>query len=133
VWAVLSDGYRYADWVQGTKEIRDVDAGWPAVGTSIHYTVGVAFVTHKDETVVRTSEPERRLELEVQAWPLGTARVDIRIEPYGNDGSRVTLDEHPLLGIAGWLHNPLTALGFSVRTWVMIDELLKLAEAHHLG
>lgn len=132
VWAVLSDGYRYAEWVQGTKEVRSVDPGWPAEGAAFHYTVGIAFFTHKDQTTVLRSETERELELEVHAWPLGTARVGISIQPWGDDGSIVTLDEHPLRGAAGLLHNPLSQIGFLARTRLMIDDLLKLAEATHL-
>ncbi len=127
IWSLLSDGYRYAEWVQGTKEIRDVDAGWPAVGTCIHYTAGIGPLTYKGETTARTSEPERHLELEVHAWPGGTVRVDIEIESSGK-GSIVTLDEQPLRGPVRLLHNPLSRIGFLARTNVMIDDLLRLAE-----
>jgi carbon monoxide dehydrogenase subunit G len=127
VWSLLRDGSRYADWVHGTKEIRAVDVGWPEVGTGIHYTAGIGPLTYQGETTVRTSEPERRLELEVHAWPGGTVRVNIEIESSGN-GSIVTLDEHPLRGPVRLLHNPLSRLGFLARTNVMIDDLLRLAE-----
>lgn len=128
VWAVLSDGYRYADWVHGTKEIRDVDAGWPNEGTCLHYTAGVGPLTHKGETTVRDSQTLRHLELEVHAWPAGTVRVDIVIEQSGG-GSIVTLDEYPLRGPAKLLHNPLSRLGFSARTNAMIGDLLRLVES----
>lgn len=128
VWAVLSNGYSYVEWVHGTKEIRDVDAGWPGEGTALHYSAGVGPLTYKGETTVRASEPMRRLELEVHAWPAGTVRVNIVIEPSGA-GSTVTLDEHPLRGPARLLLNPLSRLGFSARTRVMIDDLLRVAEA----
>ncbi len=128
VWALLSDGHRYADWVHGTKEIRDVDASWPAEGTALHYTAGVGPLTYKGETTVRTSEPMSRLELEVHAWPAGTVRVNVVIEPSGT-GSIVTLDEHPLRGPTRLLHNPLSRLGFLARTNVMIGDLLRLAES----
>ncbi len=128
VWAVLSDGYRYADWVHGTKEIRAVDTGWPQVGKALHYTAGVGPVTYKGETTVRTSDALRQLELEVHAWPVGTVRVNIVIEPSGV-GSIVTLDEHPYRGPARLLLNPLSRLGFFARTKVMIVDLLRLAES----
>jgi carbon monoxide dehydrogenase subunit G len=127
VWSLLSDGHRYADWVHGTKEIRDVDAGWPEVGTAIHYTAGIGRLTYKGETTVRLCEPERQLELEVHAWPVGTVRVNVVIEP-SDQGSIVTLDEHPLRGPARLMLNPLSKLGFLARTNVMIDDLLRLAE-----
>jgi uncharacterized protein YndB with AHSA1/START domain len=127
VWSLLSDGYRYAEWVHGTKEIRDVDAGWPTEGAALHYTAGVGPITYKGETKVSTSAPQRQLELEVHAWPAGTVRVNIVIEPSGT-GSIVTLDEHPLRGPTRLLLNPLSRLGFVARTNVMINDLLRLAE-----
>jgi uncharacterized protein YndB with AHSA1/START domain len=127
VWSLLSDGYRYAEWVHGTKEIRDVDDGWPAEGKALHYTAGAGPITYKGETTVRTSEPQRKLELEVHARPAGTVRVNIVIEPSGT-GSIVTRDEHPLHGPVRLLHNPLSRLGFVARTNVMIADLLRLAE-----
>lgn len=128
VWAVLSDGHRYAEWVQGTKEIRAVDADWPAEGAALHYTAGVGPVTKDGETTVLLSQSLGRLELEVHAWPGGTVRVNIVIEPSGA-GSIVTLEEHPLRGPARWLHNPITRLGFRARNSVMIRDLIRLAEA----
>ncbi len=130
VWAVLSDGYRYADWVHGTKEIRAVDDGWPAVGTSIHFTAGVGPITYKNETTSRECIPGQKLELEVHGWPAGTARVGIRISPSGT-GSIITLNEHPLRGPARLLHNPLTALGFKVRVKLMLEHLVKVVEEGH--
>jgi hypothetical protein len=127
VWSLLSDGYRYVDWVHGTKEIRDVDATWPSVGAALHYTAGAGPITYKGETKVMTSEPQRQLELEIHAWRAGTVRVNIEIEA-SVGGSDVTLDEHPRRGPAKWLHNPLSRLGFLARTNRMIDDLLQQAE-----
>ena len=127
VWAVLADGYRYKDWVHGTKEIRDVDAGWPEVGTAIHFTVGMGPITYKDKTTSRACTPQRKLELEAYAWPAGSARVGLRIEPSGA-GSTITMDEHPLRGPARWLHNPLSAVVFKVRVKAMLRDLKRLAE-----
>ncbi len=128
VWAVLSDGYRYVDWVHGTKEIRDVEEGWPATGTSLHFTAGIGPLTQKDKTTSHECVPLQRLELEAHAWPGGTARVGLRISPSGT-GSIITMNEHPLRGPARWLHNPLTALVFRIRVKMMLNDLVKLAEA----
>ena len=127
VWAVLSDGYRYKDWVKGTKEIRSVEPGWPAVGTALHYSAGIGPVTHDDKTTVRSSDPPRFLELEAHAWPLGTARIAITLEPDGT-GTKVTMNEHPYRGVARLLHTPLSALGLAARGKVMLKDLRKLAE-----
>jgi polyketide cyclase/dehydrase/lipid transport protein len=128
VWSVLSDGKRYREWVRGTKEIRAVDPGWPEPGTALHYSAGLGPITHDDKTTVLSSRPPSFLELEAHAWPAGTARIAIRIEPAGA-GCQVTLHEHPLRGLARLLHNPLTSLGLAARGKVMLKDLRKLAEA----
>ncbi len=129
VWSVLSDGHRYAEWVHGTSEIRDVDAGWPGEGTSIHFTVGYGPFSHKDKTTSRACVEEQKLELEAHAWPAGTARIGLRINPTVDGGSIVTMDEHPLRGPARWVHNPITAIGFRFRVSLMLKDLVRLAEA----
>jgi uncharacterized protein YndB with AHSA1/START domain len=110
VWAVLSEGRSYAEWVAGTQRIRDVDAGWPEPGTRIHYSVGVGRLTLDDVTTVRLMEPFRRLELEAQAGRLGSARISIELLPWGEGRTVVIMDEHPLTGPgARWHSVPLDA------------------------
>lgn len=129
---MLSDGYRYADWVHGTKEIRDVDADWPTEGAVLHYIAGVGRLTYEGETTVKVSQSLGRLELEVNAGRAGAVHVTIAIEPSGA-GSIVTLDERPLSGPVRVLHNPLSRLGLFARTKVMIVDLVQLAEAESPG
>ncbi len=128
VWDVLCDGHRYADWVMGTKEIRAVDDGFPAVGTAIHFTAGVGPITYKNKTTVRSSTEMQCLELEAHGWPAGSVRIVLTIEPSG-EGCNLTFDEHPLRGPARWLHNPVTNVVFNVRTSMILDNLIKLAES----
>jgi hypothetical protein len=128
VWAVLSDGHRYAEWVHGTREIREVDDEWPAEGASIHFTARYGPLRLKDRTIARLCVPEERLELEAHAWPVGTARIGLFIGRT-RDGSIITMDEHPFRGPAGLLHNPLSAMGFRLRVTLMLDDLARLAEA----
>ncbi len=128
VWAVLSDGQRYAEWVKGTKEIRAVDDGWPAEGTSIHFRVGFGPMTFDDKTTSRACRREQKLELEAHAWPAGTARIGIRIAANGA-GSTISMDEHPLQGPARWLHNPVSTWIFGRRVTGMLADLAELAEA----
>jgi len=110
VWEVLSEGRAYAEWVAGTQRIRDVDARWPEPGARIHYSVGVGPLTLDDVTTVRLMEPGRRLELEAQAGPLGSARISIELLPWGEDRTVVIMDEHPLTGpSARWHSAPLDA------------------------
>lgn len=107
VFDVLRDGTSYGHWVVGTRKIRTVDAGWPAEGTRLHYTVGYGPLRKDDETVSLSYGPDERLELEARAWPAGTARIVIRAEA-ADGGTLVSIDEAPDKGPAKLLHNPLT-------------------------
>src|ERR1700709_1274870 len=95
VWDVLSDASAYAEWVVGTREIRAVDDGWPALGTTFHYTVGVGPLTLRGSTAGRRVAAGRRLGLEADAGLLGAARIVIDLQEWGAD-TVVVLDEHPL-------------------------------------
>ena len=75
VFDVLADGWSYAGWVVGATHVRDVDEGWPAVGTRIHHTVGAWPLVIDDVTAVTAVEPGRLLELAARLSPVGTARV----------------------------------------------------------
>jgi uncharacterized protein YndB with AHSA1/START domain len=127
VWAVLADGSAYAEWVVGTRSIRAVDDGWPALGRAIHYTVGVGPLALRGTTTVRHLEPGRELGLEADAGPLGSARISIQLTPWGEDTVAV-VDEHPLSGPAYWLHNPLADTVLLVRGWPMMRNLARLVE-----
>ncbi len=128
VWAVLADGWSYDRWVVGTTAIRGVDRDWPAEGTSLEYTVGLGPVHLDDLTTVRIAEPRRRLELEANAWPLGTARISIEVLPWGQD-SVVVIDEHPLRGPGWHLQNPLLEMALSLRNRRMVHNLAELVES----
>ncbi|HVU75117.1 MAG TPA: SRPBCC family protein [Mycobacteriales bacterium] len=128
VWQVLADGYAYADWVVGTKAIRAVDAGWPAVGTSIHHRVGVGPLVIEDRTTVRVCDPGRRLELEAFAGPTGSARIAIELIPWGDDECVVVIDEHPLRGPGRTLHVGLTEIPLQLRHRKLIGNLRRLVE-----
>jgi hypothetical protein len=105
VWAVLEDGRTYSYWVVGTSAIRDVDTRFPAVGTSLHYRVGWGPVRHDGNTEVLEVDTGRRLVLEAHAWPAGSARIAISLTE-GDGGCVVQIDERPIRGVAGLLHNP---------------------------
>ncbi len=114
VFEVLRDGKSYGEWVVGTRTIRTVDDGWPAEGTRLHYTIGRGPVRKDDETVSVSFQPDRRLELEVQAWPAGTARIVLTAEPV-EGGTLVSIDERPNRGLGRLLHNPAADLLVKVR------------------
>jgi uncharacterized protein YndB with AHSA1/START domain len=130
VWDVLADGFAYAQWVVGTREIRAVDEGWPAVGTAIHYTVGLGPFTFRGTTTVRHVEPNRQLGLEADGGPVGTARIVIELFDWGDD-TVVVLDEHPLRGAGYTLHNTLSDAVLLVRGRPMVHHLARLVESRH--
>lgn len=105
VFDVLRDGKSYEHWVVGTRSIRAVDPGWPAEGARLHYTVGYAPLRHDNVTLSRDYAPDRHLELEVVAWPAGTAHVRITTAEVAG-GAEVSIDEKPIKGLARTLHNP---------------------------
>ena len=97
VWSVLSDGWLYALWVVGAARMRDVDAGWPAVGTRLHHSVGTWPLLIDDTTEVLEVEERRRILLLARGWPAGQAHVDITLEPQGTD-TVVTIVEQATSG-----------------------------------
>jgi uncharacterized protein YndB with AHSA1/START domain len=94
VWDVLADPAGYADWVVGSKEVRDADPGFPAPGTRFHHTVGIGPVSLRDHTEVVAAERPSLMHLRAKARPLGTATVVVEIAP-GTTGSVVRLTERP--------------------------------------
>jgi PAS domain-containing protein len=89
---VLADGWSYPLWVVGATHMRRVDPNWPSVGAQLHHSVGVWPLTLEDRTEVLAVEHGRRLELRAHAWPGGTARVEIVLQPEGA-GTVVTMTE----------------------------------------
>lgn len=127
VFAILRDGYSYDQWVVGTKKIRDVEPNWPAVGSRLHHTFGAGPLTISDTSKVLAVDPDRMLEMEARAWPAGTARIVLSLEPAGS-GTRVTIEEHPLRGPGRRLHNPAFDLIIKVRNVETLRRLKRLAE-----
>jgi hypothetical protein len=126
VFDVLRDGHSYGHWVVGTRKIRAVDAGWPAAGARLHYTVGYAPLRKDGETRSLAYEPGRRLELEIRAWPTGTVRVEFRTERVA-EGTLVTMVEHPARGPATRLHNRVLDGVIKVRNVETLRRLERLA------
>jgi uncharacterized protein YndB with AHSA1/START domain len=128
VWEVLADGFAYSEWVVGTRRIRGVDEGWPAVGTSIHYTLGLGPLEFRGRTTSRVVEEGRRLGLEADASSLGTARIMIELLPWGED-TVLLLDEHPLRGPGYRWHNTLSDALLLLRGRPMVKNLARLVES----
>jgi hypothetical protein len=103
VFAVLADGWSYSDWVVGTVHIRDVDPSWPAPGSKLHHKAGPWPLSLQDSSTVVSMTPDRELTLLAGLWPLGQARVRIRLEPEGAAATKVIMEEDfeagPLLAV----------------------------------
>lgn len=125
MFAVLADGWSYADWVVGTKEIRAVDKSWPAVGARIRYAVGAGPLTFTDVTEVRAVETDRSLVLEARGWPAGTVGIRLRLEET-TAGTRIAMGEEPERGPARWLHSRLTEFMVFQRNRVTLRRLRRL-------
>jgi uncharacterized protein YndB with AHSA1/START domain len=127
VWATLSDGTTYADWVVGTTSIREVDSHWPQLGSRLHYSVGRGRLRHDGHTEVKSVEPGRCLELEAHAWPRGSVRIEITLHDHGDD-TVVEMVEHPARGTAAVLHNPVGDALLKLRNVQTLRRLQKLAQ-----
>ncbi|MET9557256.1 SRPBCC family protein [Streptomyces sp. NPDC006645] len=132
VWAVLADGSRYGEWVVGTSDSYPDEGAWPEVGSTIAYTVRVGPWTASGQTIVRRGEAPRELELEVDSGPLGTARVAVEVRPWG-ENSLVIVDEHPLRGPGGLLHNGVVDALIQLRHRSMLARLAEAVENSSRG
>jgi hypothetical protein len=123
VFTILSDGWLIPVWLVGAAHIRDVDAGWPAVDTQLHHSIGAWPLLISDTTQVVEVEPARRLRMHARMWPLGEALVELRMESQGA-GSEIVMAEAPAGGPALWLDNPLERFYLRRRN---IESLARLA------
>ncbi|WP_145503018.1 SRPBCC family protein [Streptomyces sp. CFMR 7] len=127
VWSVLADGTLYGEWVVGTSDSHPERGDWPETGSSIAYHVHVGPKRFGGHTVVRRVDPPRTLELEADGGPWGTARIAFDIRPWG-ERTLVIVDEHPLRGLGGTLHNPLVDTLLQLRHRTMLARLAELVE-----
>lgn len=106
VWAALIDPSTYPDWLIGTREVREVEPGWPAIGAGFHHRVGVGPLVLRDRTHITGIVPGHRLELAVKARPFVSARARFELV---SDGNRtvVTLEEEPAHRVIGNLVRPI--------------------------
>jgi uncharacterized protein YndB with AHSA1/START domain len=111
IFAVLSDGWNYADWVVGAVHIRAVDATWPSAGSQVHHNVGAWPVMIADATEVLACDPTSHLALKARMWPLGEARVELTWQPTPTGRTRVVMTEEftggPLLALRNKLNDVL--------------------------
>ena len=127
VWAVLADGWLYPLWVVGATRMRDVDAGWPEVGTCLHHSAGVWPLVVNDSTEVVDCQPGTELRLRARAWPLGEAAVRISLAASGAD-TLVTLREESVSGPGRLVPQPAEDLLLDWRNRETLRRLAMLAE-----
>lgn len=127
VWSVLADGSRYADWVVGTSASHPVRGQWPQTGAAIEYEIRLGPARLTNTTVVRRCEEGTGLELEARAGALGTARIALELRPWG-EHCLVIVDEHPLQGAAGALHNVAVEVLIQIRHRAMLARLARVCE-----
>lgn len=127
VFAVLSDPWRFADWVVGAKRIRAVDDTWPAIGSRFHHRFGVGPFTIDDSTVLEQYEPPNLMVLRARARPTGVARVELRLVRTRDGGTDVEMQERPISGFARRIDNPALQALVVARNQRSLKRLEKLA------
>ncbi|MBC9716413.1 SRPBCC family protein [Streptomyces sp. TRM66268-LWL] len=130
VWDLLSSGRRYGEWVTGTQEVLAADPHWPDVGAQLTVRVGMGPVTLDDTCTVRVCEPLRRLELEAQAGQFGSARIAMKLIPWGGN-TLFILDWHPIRGPGSRMHGMPVDYLVRVRNGMMLTKLARIAEREH--
>ncbi|MCO1658062.1 SRPBCC family protein [Pseudonocardia sp. S2-4] len=130
VWRVLADGWLYPSWVVGASRMRDVDEGWPAVGTMLHHSVGAWPALINDTTSVTGCVPGRELMLRGRLWPLGEADIRLRLEPNGDAGGgcTITMEEDVASGPTKLLPKPVRTAMIVPRNVEALRRLIYLAE-----
>jgi uncharacterized protein YndB with AHSA1/START domain len=128
VFEILSDPGCYAHWVVGSDTVSDADSTWPAVGSRFRHRVGFGPLKISDHTEVLAVEPPRCLKLHAKARPLGTAKVELDLEPRGG-GTLVTMVEKPGDRLTRLLFNPITDFLVRRRNDESLRRLDRLATA----
>ena len=127
VWDVLGDGWLYPLWVVGASRMREVDDGWPATGSKLYHSVGVWPLLIDDNTEVTASVELKSLTLRARGWPVGEARVDIRLEPVGAE-TEVTIREDAVSGPGVLVPPPVRGLTLAWRNTETLRRLAYIAE-----
>jgi uncharacterized protein YndB with AHSA1/START domain len=127
VFATLTDGWCYADWVVGTAHIRDVDPDFPAAGSRLHHKSGPWPVSIQDETIVLACEPPYLLVLKVKIWPAGAGIVRIVLTAEGAAATRVTMAEQFVEGPLRWVRTRLDDLVLHRRNKESLRRLADIA------
>ena len=127
VFAVLSDRDQYQNWVVGTETTTEGEGDWPAVGSTLLYTVAGPLKL-SNRTVVEAVQEPHRLELKAKAGPFPDAMITLDLIPEGA-GTRVRMHERPANAAANALMGPVGHHLLSKRNQEALDRLRRLAES----
>jgi hypothetical protein len=133
VWSVLADGWLYATWVVGASRIREVDLGWPQVGTRIHHSVGLWPALIDDTTHVLACREGTELVLKARAWPAGEAEVRITLTAARANHTNVSMAEDATGGPGRLVPRPLRKALIGPRNVEALRRLALLAEGRYRG
>lgn len=131
VWAVLSDGWLYANWVVGASRIRDVEHDWPATGSRIHHSVGLWPLLLDDHTKVLESVENQEILLLARAWPAGEAHVHIELTPERANHTSVSITEDATAGPGKLIPRAARQLVIAPRNKETLQRLALLAEGRY--
>ncbi|WP_246231188.1 SRPBCC family protein [Mycolicibacterium sediminis] len=123
----MADGWTYTQWVVGNSRMRAVDPDWPAVGSTIHHSVGVWPLLLNDETVVDECVPQRRLVLIAKGRPFGKARITLQLFDVPT-GCRIEMAEVPVGAPMGWVPERAALLAAMPRNRECTWRLAAIAE-----
>jgi hypothetical protein len=107
--------------------MREVDDAWPAVGSKLHHSVGLWPALINDNTEVTEAVPGRSLTLRARGWPIGEARVVIRLLPVGAE-TEVRIEEEPVSGPGALVPPPVRGLSLKWRNTETLRRLAYIAE-----
>ncbi|WP_217184082.1 SRPBCC family protein [Streptomyces sp. AC495_CC817] len=127
VFDVLGNGWLYPAWVVGASRMRGVDDAWPQPGSRLHHSFGIWPLLLDDTTVVEEWDPPRTMVMRARGWPIGEARVTLRVRSFG-DGSMVRIDEEPVQGPATLVPRLVTSPMLRIRNAETLHRLAYLAE-----
>ena len=127
VWRVLVDPARYAQWVVGTRRIRDVDRRWPVEGARFHHALGLPGAELHDTTSIVEQDRPRRLVLEVRFRPAGLARVELGLRRLDR-GRRtlLTMREHSVRSPVPVVRSRAVEPVLAVRNWWSLRRLARI-------
>lgn len=127
---MIADGWTYSQWVVGNSRMRAVDPTWPAVGSTIHHSIGIWPLVLDDSTVVESCDPERELVLIANGRPFGKARITLRLIELDAGGCRIEMTEVPVSPPLSWLPTKVALTAAFPRNRETAWRLTAIAERH---